>query len=132
MNTTICENDIQKAYDYLEWFVEEDETAAGYSELQDINWDEVNAYWLEGKRKAQELLTNKQNTQEYLGSLLGALCWYLQEDETQEGGEWEDVNAYWLTKNREILTFLGKFDLRPEQKVKEWVTIATLPNSTCL
>lgn len=39
----------------LQWFIDEDETNDGdvpIPELGNRSWDEINAYWLDGKRRA--------------------------------------------------------------------------------
>lgn len=44
------ESTIQELIDCLQWYVETDETYEGG------RWEEENAFWLEGKRKAEALL----------------------------------------------------------------------------
>lgn len=41
---------IQELIDCLQWYIETDETYEGG------RWEEENAYWLKGKRKAEALL----------------------------------------------------------------------------
>lgn len=46
----ITEEDVNQLIECLSWYVETDEVYEGGE------WEEENAYWLEGKRKAQALL----------------------------------------------------------------------------
>ena len=40
--------------------------------------------------------------------LVEALQWYVDEDETNEGGEWDEKNAYWLAGRNRARAILSK------------------------
>ncbi len=46
--------------------------------------------------------------QEQLDEALDLLKWYVENDDTNEGGKWEEYNAGWLKKKREAIKLLNK------------------------
>ena len=57
--TAYSENDVAALVEALEWYISEDETNEGDEPMPDHgnrSWNEINSYWIEGKRKAEAAL----------------------------------------------------------------------------
>lgn len=49
----------------------------------------------------------KKELQERIKKLEDLLRWYVENDDTNEGGHWEVTNAYWLKRKRAAQKLLG-------------------------
>lgn len=51
--------------------------------------------------------TEAEKLQKENKKLRKLLRWYVENDDTYEGGKWEESNAGWLKKKREAMKLLG-------------------------
>lgn len=56
---------IEELVEALQWYIDNDETNEGDTSIADLggySWNEINAFWIEGKRRAEALIEKvKQN-----------------------------------------------------------------------
>ena len=56
-------NTLQEAIEIIQWFIDNDETNEGDIPLEQYGgrtWDEMNDYWIKGKRRAEKFV--KENS----------------------------------------------------------------------
>ena len=56
---------------------------------------------------AEKVLAERDAAMERVTELTECLRWYVQNDETQEGGTWEESNGFWLRGKRRAMRALG-------------------------
>lgn len=59
---------------------------------------------------AEKVLAERDAALERVTELTECLRWYVQNDETQEGGTWEESNGFWLRGKRRAMRALGMED----------------------